>query len=230
MNLKWVKNICPGINQNAESFSSLSKIVWSQVDDKTWEIMDILISPSHRSNQGLLKSPWFSNEKNTIRNTIWSWWEEKTKSLISYARYTKKGSLYDIIKWNLKIEVKTTHLWNASIIKAVQVEKLNQIEGAIYYSFVFYKVKWWIKPSELPNDRNKICKKLEIDSIFLFPIEYIVYLVTVLPSTNTIHTPFKKLHKSGFLRLFELAKNNWANIKEDRNVYVVWDIIDILKK
>ena len=229
MTIKWIKRLTPGIGENAWSFTQLSQIVWSEVDTTTWEIQDIFTS-IHTNSPWRLITPWFSNNKNIIRATVWQWWEEQTKKLIPYARSTDTGSLYDIKKWDIKLEVKTTNLWNASVIKTMQVEKLKELPWDIYYSFVFYKIKWWIKPSSLPNNPTYIRRNLEVDSIFLFPIEYVVYLSNTLPKINTVHTPFTKVHRSWILELFDIAQEKWEKVIQNGNTYLVWDIIEFLKK
>ena len=229
MSLESNKIISAGIKENASSFTELSQIVWSEVDMTTWEIQDIVTEEPHNALLKV-KTPWFSNDKNIIRATIWDWGEKQTKKLIPYARSTNAWDLYDIQKWNIKLEVKTTNLWNASVIKTVQVEKLKEMPWDIYYSFVFYKIKWWIKPSTLPNNPTYIRRNLEVDSIFLFPIEYVVYLSNILPKINTVHTPFTKVHRNWILKLFEIAQEKWEKVIQNGNTYGVWDIIEFLKK
>lgn len=229
MTLNSLKKLTPGIEKNADSFNELSQIIWSEVDIITWEIQDI-VTKWESNKSWWLEVPWFSNDKNIIRATVWDWGEKQTKKLIPYARSTNVWDLYDIQKWNIKLEVKTTNLWNASVIKTMQVEKLKEMPWDIYYSFVFYKIKWWIKPSALPNNTKAIRRNLEINSIFLFPIEYVVYLSNTLPKINTIHTPFTKVHHSWILKLFKIAQEKWENVIKDGNIYAVWDIIEFLNK
>ncbi len=233
MTIGKVETISPGIWENAWNFWELSQFVWSQVSISTWEIRDIVTDWSNNT-QSCSSNPWFSNKWNVLRWAIWEWWEDQIQRLIPYSRKSVSESLYDLYKSDFNIEVKTSKFWNAWVIKSLQLERLKEIEGKTYYAFVFYKIRWRKKPSDLPNDKSSIRRSLVVEDIFIFPIEYIVFAMNALPKINTIHTPFKKMSHKRVRELFQLATSrileHWETTYENEGIHAVWDIIDILKK
>jgi len=214
-------NITWNFETNAHNFSSLSQYSWEIVDNTTGLISKIIVSKEWRIVWKNTWTQWLRDSKNSVRNQIWKWGEKQVKKLFPYSRNTPQDYVFDLRIKNTGIEVKTSKVWNASILKIPQIQTLNSLDLNMYYAFVFYDIKWWGKPSQLVSKKEKIESCLSKRHVFIFPISYIIFAINTLPQIHTIHTPFQKMSLKRTMELYSIAKQRWTWTEDEQWNYWV---------
>ena len=155
---------------HTEEFYAWSQMLWARVDADTWEILqqvkwEVVSLVEVQTN-------WNIQSVVGEVSKIGKWGEDKIDIFLN-GLHKVQSAPFDFVGDEVCVEVKTSAVGNASIIKTNQLEAFTRVSHSDrYYALVFYKTTDG-KKVMLPN--IDVSQRLAVEDIFIFPIEYIIY-------------------------------------------------------
>lgn len=207
LKLFYIKNqiILSSMDGHTEEFYAWSQILWARVDTNTWEILQQV----RNDVESLVEVQTSGNILSVVGEVskIGKWGEDKVDTLLN-GLHKMQNAPFDFVGKGLCVEVKTSAVGNASIIKTNQLGTFARVlHSDRYYALVFYKTTDG-KKVMLPN--TDVSQRLAVEDIFIFPIEYIIYYFNTsgrkkiqIRSWNEDDS-FMKIHRTSARALFSL--------------------------